>query len=65
MNKSPFDANTLDDIFKFDLEHEDRLASRESSKLDFKESFNLGSADEYARTMASPAVLAKVIWSSE
>lgn len=53
MNKSPFDADTLDDIFKFDLEHEDRLASRESGKLDFKESFNLGSADEYARTMAA------------
>jgi predicted HTH transcriptional regulator len=53
MLKQPFDDEFLDEIFKFDPEHDDRLASRESSKLDFKESFNLGSADEYSRTMAA------------
>jgi hypothetical protein len=53
MKNSPFEPDILADIFKFDLEHADRLASRESGKLDFKESFNLGSADEYARTMAA------------
>lgn len=51
--KAPFAQEVLDDIFKFDSDHALRLASRESSRLDFKESFNLGSADEYARTMAA------------
>src|ERR1019366_3508027 len=51
--KKPFAPEVLEDIFKFDSDNAMRLASRESSKLDFKESFNLGSADEYARTMAA------------
>jgi hypothetical protein len=51
--KKPFAPDVLEDIFKFDSDNAMRLASRESSRLDFKESFNLGSADEYARTMAA------------
>lgn len=51
--KKPFAPEVLEDIFKFDSDNAMRLASRESSRLDFKESFNLGSADEYARTMAA------------
>ena len=53
MPHSPFETNFFYDIFKFDPEHENRLASRESGRLEFKESFNLGSADDYAKTMAA------------
>ena len=51
--RSPFDAATLDEIFKFDPDNDQRLSSRESGKLEFKEAFHLGSADEYAKTMAA------------
>ena len=32
----------FEEIFKFDAGNKDRLASRESSKLEFNESFNWG-----------------------
>jgi hypothetical protein len=53
MKRSPFDPGTLDEIFKFDPDHDQRLASRESGRLEFKESFNFGSTDDYAKTMAA------------
>jgi hypothetical protein len=53
MKRSPFDAATLDEIFKFDPDNDQRLSSRESGKLEFKEAFHFGSADEYAKTMAA------------
>lgn len=53
MKRSPFDAATLDEIFKFDPDNNQRLSSRESGKLEFKEAFHFGSADDYAKTMAA------------
>lgn len=53
MKRSPFDTATLDEIFKFDLDNDQRLSSRESGKLEFKEAFHFGSTDEYAKTMAA------------
>lgn len=40
-------------IFRFDETQPGRLISRESGKLEFKESFNFGSIDEYAKTAAA------------
>jgi hypothetical protein len=53
MKRSPFDTATLDEIFKFDSDNNERLSSRESGRLEFKEAFHFGSADEYAKTMAA------------
>ena len=53
MKRSPFDTATLDEIFKFDPDNDQRLSSRESGKLEFKEAFHFGSTDEYAKTMAA------------
>jgi predicted HTH transcriptional regulator len=53
MKRSPFDTVTLEEIFKFDSENNERLSSRESGKLEFKEAFHFGSADDYAKTMAA------------
>jgi hypothetical protein len=53
MKRPPFDTATLDEIFKFDSDNDERLSSRESGRLEFKESFHLGSADDYAKTMAA------------
>jgi predicted HTH transcriptional regulator len=49
----PFADEALDRIFSFESAISDRLISRENSRLEFKESFNLGSADEYAKTAAA------------
>jgi hypothetical protein len=48
-----FTDDVLRKIFSFESEISDRLISRENSKLEFKEAFNLGSADEYAKTAAA------------
>lgn len=40
-------------IFKFISSTEDKLLSRESSTVEFKESFNWGSKDKYAKSMAA------------
>lgn len=53
MKQSPFDPTILDAIFKFDPDRQERLASRESGRLEFKEAFNLGNAEDYAKTMAA------------
>jgi len=48
-----FSDEALGRIFSFESADSDRLNSRENSRLEFKESFNLGSADEYAKTAAA------------
>ena len=53
MKRSPFDQAVLDEIFKFDADHDQRLASRESGRLEFKEAVNFGSTDEYAKDHGS------------
>lgn len=40
-------------IFKFQTGSSNRIASRESSSLEFKESFNWNSKDKYAKSMAA------------
>jgi hypothetical protein len=50
---SEFSEDALGRIFSFESTGGDRLISRENSRLEFKESFNLGSADEYAKTAAA------------
>lgn len=50
---SPFSKENLQEIFKIYTNNPRRLVSRESSCLEFKESFNYGSCDKYAKTMAS------------
>ena len=49
----PFAEDKLARILSFESANSDRLTSRESGRLEFKESFNLGSADEYAKTAAA------------
>jgi len=51
-----FSDEALDRILSFESTNSDRLISRENSRLEFKESFNLGSADEYAKTAAAFAI---------
>ena len=48
-----FSVEALARILSFESAVSDRLISRENSRLEFKESFNLGSADEYAKTAAA------------
>jgi hypothetical protein len=48
-----FSQDVLARIFSFESSKSDHLISRENSRLEFKESFNLGSADEYAKTAAA------------
>jgi hypothetical protein len=48
-----FSRDELERIFSFESSTSDHLISRENSRLEFKESFNLGSADEYAKTAAA------------
>ena len=40
-------------LLKLDPNHPDRLASRENSRLEYKQSFNWGSRAAYAKTMAA------------
>jgi len=49
----PFSRRDLNAIFKVSTKHKNRLASRESSWLEFKKSFNWGSRAKYARTCAA------------
>jgi len=48
-----FNDLNLGFIFRFDENQPERLTSRESGKLEFKESFNFGSIDDYAKTGAA------------
>lgn len=48
-----FPQEIMNSIFKLDIHNPFRLSSRESSWLEFKETFNWDSRDKYAKTMAS------------
>ena len=48
-----FSDEVLRKIFSFESELIDRLTSRENGKLEFKEAFDMGSADKYAKTAAA------------
>jgi hypothetical protein len=48
-----FSDEVLRKIFTFESELSDRLTSRENGKLEFKEAFDMGSADKYAKTAAA------------
>ena len=48
----PFTDGSLGTIFRFDPDNPDRVTSRESTSLEFKESFNWNNNAKYARTMA-------------
>lgn len=50
---NPFTQEELNSIFKVSSKHPDRLNSRESGWLEFKEKFNFGSLSKYAKTMAA------------
>lgn len=50
---SPFSQEKLNSIFKVSAKFPDRLNSRESGWLEFKEKFNFGSLSKYAKTMAA------------
>lgn len=49
----PFSPKALSDIFKVSEIDPDRLISRESTWLEFKESFSLNAIPQYAKTMAA------------
>jgi hypothetical protein len=49
----PFSQTNLDKIFQLDPDHSDRIMSRESSWLEFKQNFNWASWEKYARTAAA------------
>jgi len=51
--QSHFSQGELDKIFSFESASSNRLISRENGRLEFKEAFNLGSADEYAKAAAA------------
>jgi len=51
--KPAFTDEVLHRIFSFESELSDRFTSRENGKLEFKESFDMGSADKYAKTAAA------------
>ncbi|HEY1255028.1 MAG TPA: ATP-binding protein [Terracidiphilus sp.] len=51
--ESCFSEVELDRIFVFEARANKHLISRENSRLEFKETFNLGSADDYAKTAAA------------
>jgi predicted HTH transcriptional regulator len=48
-----FSEDELETIFSFESKSTDRLISRENSRLEFKESFNFGNIDAYAKTAAA------------
>jgi predicted HTH transcriptional regulator len=50
---SHFSQGELEKIFSFESPSSVRLNSRENGRLEFKEQFNLGSVDEYAKTGAA------------
>ncbi|WP_348269608.1 ATP-binding protein [Edaphobacter paludis] len=51
--ESAFTGEVLRKIFSFESDLSDRLTSRENGKLEFKETFDMGSADKYAKTAAA------------
>lgn len=55
VSKIPFSQENLNDIFKLSPTKPDRIASRESSGLEFKESFGWGSLAKYLKTCAAYA----------
>ncbi|MCD6460025.1 ATP-binding protein, partial [bacterium] len=50
---NPFSLEYMNEIFKIDPNNNNRLISRESSHVEFKESWNWGSKSKYVKTMAS------------
>lgn len=52
MYRTPFNQEALNKIFTISPKHEDRLLSRESTWLEFKESFGFGSLGKYIRSAA-------------
>lgn len=50
--KSPFTLEDMNNIFRLNKKDPERLTSRENSWLEFKESFNFGAIEDYAKTMA-------------
>jgi hypothetical protein len=52
-NDISFGQERLNSIFKVSAKYPDKLTSRESSWLEFKENFNFGSLSKYAKTMAA------------
>ena len=50
MNTAPFSQEVLNRIFAVSPKHPDRLASRESGWLEFKEAFNFQSLGKYIRS---------------
>jgi hypothetical protein len=50
---SPFSQEKLNEIFKISPKHSDRIISRESSSLEFKESFGWKSLPKYLKTSAA------------
>jgi hypothetical protein len=50
--RDPFSDKNLGLIFKFDSAKPDRVLSRESTSLEFKEAFNWSNNSKYAKTMA-------------
>jgi len=50
---SPFILESIKCIFETTSKDSEQIKCRESSRLDFKQSFSWGSRDEYARTMAA------------
>ena len=53
MTKDPFSKQRMDEIFKVDNDNNQLIISRESTTLEFKESFGLASMHKYAKTMAA------------
>jgi len=53
VEKNPFVQEILNDIFKISPIYMDRLIARESSWLEFKQSFNWGNRDDYAKTLVA------------
>lgn len=51
--RSPFSQEKLNEIFKISPKHPDRIISRESSNLEFKESFGWKSLAKYLKTSAA------------
>jgi hypothetical protein len=49
----PFNPDLLNVILKTQADDPFRLKSRENSRIEFKEAFNFGSREDYAKTMAS------------
>ncbi len=52
-NRNSFDQQILNQIFTISAKHHDRLSSRESTWLEFKEAFNFAELAKYIRTAAA------------